>query len=325
MRQARLLAQQQVRQAAALRGLETQTAQDTALLATLLHARDQDAAKLAQADATLRHLLPVMQRLATAPATTLLVSPLSPQESVHGIAILQGFATELAQQARMVKTESAKLASAITQAQSARQRLIAAVTMQQQAETQLATAIRQARQDEQQDINEEAAEDAAAAQARHELTSLDAAIARLAPKAPPHMAMQPLPAGGAGAPVAGHILIAYGAPTPAGPASGITYATASGAQVVSPCAGTILYAGTLTDYGQVVIGDCGGGLTTVLAGLSHLDVSQGQRVLHGQPLGSMQGFNPLNPAAQPSLFVQLRRNGIPIDPTSWLAAARHSG
>lgn len=325
VRKATQLARQQVQQAAIVRGLEDQTAQDTAKLAALLTAQSTAAAKLAQAQSALQSLLPVMQRLATAPATTLLLAPLSPQDSVRGIAIMQGFAAELADEAAQVKIQSAQLAGAITQAQAAHLQLTQAVATQQAAEARLTANIQQAQRDEQQDINQEVAQAAAAAKARDELTSLNAAIARLVPKAPvSHEIATPLPAG-AGAPVAGHILVAYGATTPAGPSTGISYATPAGARVVSPCTGTILYAGPLANYGTVAIADCGGGLTTVLAGMDHLDVSQGQRVLHGQPLGSMQGFNPATPAAEPQLFVQLRRNGVPIDPTAWLAAAHHSG
>lgn len=318
-RKAALLAHQQVQAAAALRGLEEQTAQDTATLAQLQAQKAQAAVKLAQAEATVNKLLPVIQRLATAPATTLLVAPLSPQESVRGIAILQGLTAELGQQAATIKTQSAALATAISQAQMARGRLDAAVARQQDAATGLRRDIQQARQDELADSNQEVAEAAAAARAEHDLTSLNAAIARLVPKAPSRRAhLQP---GGAGAPVAGRIILAYGAPTPAGPSTGLSYATAPGANVTSPCGGTILYAGPLTGYGTVVIAGCGHGLAAVLAGMSRLYVDQGQRVVHGQPLGSMQNFNPSYPTRQPHLYVELRQNGTPIDPTAWLDSA----
>ncbi|WP_298216960.1 murein hydrolase activator EnvC, partial [Acidocella sp.] len=138
---------------------------------------------------------------------------------------------------------------------------------------------------------------------------------------PRHTPAPPAPPGGAGAPVAGQIVIAYGAATPAGPANGVFYAAAPGATVTSPCGGTILYAGPLNGYGEVVIADCGGGLSTVLAGMSRLDVSQGQPVTHGQPVGRMQAFDPAAPARQPRLYVELRRGGQPVDPTSWLKSS----
>ncbi|MGE4482535.1 murein hydrolase activator EnvC family protein [Acidocella sp.] len=316
------LARQQAQAAASLRGLEDQTAKDTAQLAALLARQDAAAARLSQAESALKKLLPVMQRLSTAPATTLLAAPLPPRDAVRGIAIMQGMAAEVAAQAATVKTQTATLTAAIGQAREARQRLDAAVAAQQAAEAKLSTDIEQAKIDEQADADKQVAEAAAAAKAKHELTSLDQAIARLVPKAPPHAAPVNLPPGGAGAPVAGHVVQAYGAKTVAGPATGISYAAAPGARVTSPCRGTIMYAGPLTGYGQVVIADCGEGLSAVLAGMNRLDVSQGQHVVHGQPLGTMQPFDPASPARQPRLYVELRRDGQPVDPTAWLAAGR---
>ncbi len=316
------LAQQQVQAAAALRGLEDQTSQDAAQLAQLLSQQNDAAARLDQAEAALKKLLPVMQRLSSTPATTLLVAPLSPQDAVRGIAIMQGMAAEVASQAATVKTETTRLTTAITQAQDAKQRLDAAVAAQQAAEAKLSADIDNAKEDEQADADQAVAEAAAAAKAKHELSDLDQAIANLVPKAPPQAGPVNIPAGGAGAPVAGHVIQAYGTATAAGPATGISYAAAPGARVTSPCSGTILYGGPLTGYGNVVITDCGGGLSAVLAGMSHLDVAQGQHVAHGQPLGSMQPYDPANPSRQPRLYVELRRNGAPTDPTAWLAAGR---
>ena len=318
------MARQQAQAAAALRGLEDQTSQDAAGLAQLISQQNDAAARLDRAAAALKKLLPVMQLLSSAPAATLLVAPLSPQDAVRGIAIMQGMAAQVATQARAVKTETTKLTNAINQAQEARLRLDAAVAAQEAAEAGLSSDIDHARAVERADADQEVAQAAAAAQAKHELTSLDEAIARLVPKAPPQATPENLPAGGAGAPVAGHLVQAYGTQTLAGPSTGISYAAAPGARVTSPCAGTILYAGPLPSYGNVVIADCGGGFSAVLAGMNHLDVAQGQRVVHGQPLGSMEEFDPSRPAHQPRLYVELRRNGTPVDPTSWLTG-QHSG
>ncbi len=318
------LAKQQAQTAASLRGLEDQTSQDAATLAQLMAQQNDDAGQLNQAESALKKLLPVIQRLSSAPAATLLAAPLSPTDAVRGIAIMQGMAAEVASQANDVKAETTKLATAINQAQEARLRLEAAVAAQGAAEAQLSADIRHAQAAEQEDADQAVAQAAAAAKARHELSSLDEAIARLVPKAPPQARLVNIPAGGAGAPVAGHVVQAYGAQTVAGASTGITYATAPGGRVTSPCRGTIMYAGPLPSYGNVVIADCGGGLSAVLAGINRLDVTQGQRVLHGQPLGIMQAFDPNRPAHQPHLYVELRRNGLPVDPTSWLAA-RHSG
>jgi septal ring factor EnvC (AmiA/AmiB activator) len=58
--------------------------------------------------------------------------------------------------------------------------------------------------------------------------------------------------------------------------------------------------------------------------MDHLDVATGERLARGQPVGAMLGYNRADPAHQPVLYVELRQNGTPVDPTAWLAG-RGSG
>jgi septal ring factor EnvC (AmiA/AmiB activator) len=152
--------------------------------------------------------------------------------------------------------------------------------------------------------------------AQRKLDNLSDAVTNLVSPAP---APANLAAGSGGAPVAGHIEQAFGAATLAGPAEGVSYRAAPGARVTTPCAGTVMFAGAFPAYGLMVIADCGAGTGVVLAGMDHLDVSTGQHLAHGQPVGTMLGYDPANPAHQPVLYVELRQNGTPVDPTSWLA------
>jgi septal ring factor EnvC (AmiA/AmiB activator) len=115
------------------------------------------------------------------------------------------------------------------------------------------------------------------------------------------------------APVAGRLVRAFGAATDAGPAEGLSYATPPGARVVSPCAGQVEFAAPFRSYGRLLIVDCGGGYHLVLAGLHRLDVSVGRSVQAGAPVGVM-------PGGRPSLYVELRRDGQPVDPAPWLRA-----
>ena len=107
---------------------------------------------------------------------------------------------------------------------------------------------------------------------------------------------------GAGAPVAGHILQAYGAATVAGPAQGISYGAAPGARVTVPCASTVLFAGAFPAYGHVVIAGCGTGTSVVLAGMARLDVATGEHLAYGQPVGEMPGYDPAAPPANRSFM-----------------------
>jgi septal ring factor EnvC (AmiA/AmiB activator) len=121
-----------------------------------------------------------------------------------------------------------------------------------------------------------------------------------------------------GAPVAGTLVQAWGAATVAGPAVGIVYRAAPGARVVSPCSGPVLYANPFQNYGLLVILDCGKNYDFVLSGMAQLDVTVGQQIARGQPVGQMTGYDANAPTRQPMLYVELRQNGKPVNPAIWL-------
>lgn len=87
---------------------------------------------------------------------------------------------------------------------------------------------------------------------------------------------------------------------------GLTLATQANAQVVAPTAGRVAFAGPYRGYGQILIIDHGQGWTTLLTGLHRLSVDVGETVRQGDPLGVVG-------AGRPTLTVELRRNGRPID------------
>ncbi len=312
------LAQQQVRAAAALRQLEDETASDTQRLASLNAEQQAATQRLHLAQAGLGHLLPVMQRLAAQPAAAMLAVPQPPAEAVRAIAVMQGIAAQIEAEAETVKTETALLTTLVNQTQAAQSHLAQAVTAQQGAEAQLSAQIAAARSSEMADADRQAQEDIASRAAQRILARLAAsAAARLAAM---HATATPTAQNqNTGAPVAGHVLQAYGAATAAGPAQGISYGAAAGARVTAPCTGTVLFAGSFPSYGHVVIAGCGAGTSLVLAGMATLDVATGEHVADGQPVGEMQGYDPAAPTHQPILYVELRRNGAPVDPSPWLA------
>ncbi|MFC3126586.1 murein hydrolase activator EnvC family protein [Pseudoroseomonas globiformis] len=123
-----------------------------------------------------------------------------------------------------------------------------------------------------------------------------------------------VPRGGRTVPVAGRVSRDFGDAGAGGAAQGITYSAPAGARVVSPCGGRIAFAAPFRSYGRMVIIDCGGGHHAVLAGMESLDADAGSRVLAGEPVGRLGGDG------DATLYIELRRNGTPVDPKPWLRA-----
>ena len=124
-------------------------------------------------------------------------------------------------------------------------------------------------------------------------------------------------------PVQGKLLVRFGEAGADGAASkGIHIETRPSAQVVSPCDGTVLYAGPFRSYGQLLIIDPGGGYHVVIAGMDRIQVTQGQSVLVGEPVATM-GAEPRSgekTASRPTLYVEFRRDQQSIDPAPWWSA-----
>jgi septal ring factor EnvC (AmiA/AmiB activator) len=56
-----------------------------------------------------------------------------------------------------------------------------------------------------------------------------------------------------------------------------------------------------------------------LAGLARIDAAVGENVLAGEPVGVMSATGP----AAPTLYLELRRKGQPVNPTPWLASRQN--
>jgi septal ring factor EnvC (AmiA/AmiB activator) len=117
------------------------------------------------------------------------------------------------------------------------------------------------------------------------------------------------------APAAGPVSARYGKLQASGEkAQGLTIQTRRRAQVSAPFDARIEFAGPWRSYGGLVILNVGEGYVIVLAGMSEVFGVPGQEVLAGEPLGEMADRRD----PPPELYLELRREGVPVDPGPWL-------
>jgi len=114
-------------------------------------------------------------------------------------------------------------------------------------------------------------------------------------------------------PVEGPELASFGKKHEMSPAgTGHVFRPRAGAHVLSPTDGVIVYGGPFRGYNQIIIIAHDERYHTLLTGLHRIDVSVGQMVKAGEPLGIM------NPEKRGFLYLELRgEKGTPVDPKGW--------
>jgi len=95
---------------------------------------------------------------------------------------------------------------------------------------------------------------------------------------------------------------------------GLTLAAPSGAPVVAPYAGRVVFAGPFRGYGQIMILQHDNGYHTFLSGFGRIDAEMGQDVVAGEPLGVL----PVKAGVRPELYFEWRRGDQPVDPMGGL-------
>ena len=116
-------------------------------------------------------------------------------------------------------------------------------------------------------------------------------------------------------PVAGTVRQRFGASDAGRPPSrGIELAGAQGAAVQAVHDGTVVFADAFTGYGQLVILDHGDQTFTLYGNLGDVQVTKGERVGRGQPVGTV-GLA----GDTAALYFELRVDGRAVDPLQWLA------
>ncbi|MDC7784300.1 peptidoglycan DD-metalloendopeptidase family protein [Rhodoplanes sp. TEM] len=306
--------------------------------------------------AVIAQVLAALQRLGRRPPPALLVSPEDALRSVRTAILLgavlpelkteaEALATDLADLVRVRResaTEHAKRANDLAVLSEERTRLGLLIEERQrrlgEVEKELETARRRALQlalqaDNlkdliarlEQNLDHAAraaraqAERQAATEARRDFAALKDP-GRLAPAIAFASAKGTLPL-----PVNGMRLREFGASdTHGGTEKGLSITARPGAQVTAPCDGWVVYAAPYRSYGQLLILNAGGGYHVLLAGMERITVDLGQFVLTGEPVGTMGSSGPAMASAatgstQPVLYVEFRKDGLPVDPSPWWA------
>ncbi len=93
--------------------------------------------------------------------------------------------------------------------------------------------------------------------------------------------------------------------------TGVDIGARHGARIRAAAAGEVVVAGYVKAYGNTVIIDHGGGVTTLYGHCSSLGVSEGQTVKQGDVIARV-GSTGL--ATGPHLHFEVRRNGTPVNP-----------
>jgi septal ring factor EnvC (AmiA/AmiB activator) len=132
-------------------------------------------------------------------------------------------------------------------------------------------------------------------------------------------------------PATGAIQSGFGETGPSERANGLVLSTPPYAVVRAPALSTLRYAGPVGRFAEVAILEPEPGTLIVLAGLGRIDRMVGETILAGEPIGAMDGPPPASEEflidvtlgngtlSQESLYIELRRDGAPVDPAPWFA------
>ena len=119
-------------------------------------------------------------------------------------------------------------------------------------------------------------------------------------------------------PVSGELTRRFGEADRFGrPSQGVTLQGTPGDVVVAPFDGRVDYAGPFRGFGLILIIRHSGGYHSLLAGLGRVDVATGQWLIAGEPVGNVAAADDKSTSGA-SLYVEMRREGRPVDPQSRL-------
>ena len=162
-----------------------------------------------------------------------------------------------------------------------------------------------------------AAEKAAAEKAEKAAAASGTRPPPRATRTPPLVASAPAPkVGGLGWPLSGNLLARYGGKLPDGRnSSGVLIGAPAGNTITAVADGTVVFSDWMTGYGMILIVDHGNGYMSLYAHNDTLLRDAGATVKKGEAVAKVGNSGGQGVTA---LYFELRRNGQPVDPGSWL-------
>ena len=327
--------------AARIQQAEARIAAQEARIALIERQRAAQRARLAEQQQPLVELTAALQHLSRRPPVLSLLRPGSVRDAMHMRAVLDAMLPQVEARTAGLKREIARGLQLQAQAKAAAQGLRAEqgqLKARREALAALESRQRLVQRSAGSVADREAERALALAEQARDLDALAAGIARtgelrtalaalpgpvLRPERPeeaqvvlpvetPSVAATGLPA--YLLPVSGRLVTGFGEVAPGQVRSrGISLAARAGAQVVSPGAGRIAFAGPWRGFGQIVIVEHPGGWTSLVAGMAQLDSRVGDSVVAGSPLG-------ITGAGRPVVTLELRRAGQPVNPLDHVSA-----
>lgn len=283
---------------------------------------------------TAAQVLFALQGVARVPPMAILARSNGPIDVVRSGVVLSTVVDDLTRRAEIARADSERialaeeaaaaerrsLAAALDEAHAARERLAVVLGDTAEVGQRLASSLQDEggpTQDEGGRVPDLIAETRDITVALSALTAAGAGTPQPTPALPSDDAMAALspPPRAPGAPVAGRIVVNFGDASEGGAAAkGVRIETPPGAQVVAPSSGRVAFVGPFRGYGLLLIVEHGDGYHSLMAGFERIDVTLDQEIGGGDPIGVMSRA----PEAHPSLYIELRREGQPVNPLPWV-------